>query len=233
VSKEAQDFINVCLIKDYTKRPQVSDLIHHPWIKMVEEQKLDDTVALNIGKSLIEFRNTTAFQTGVIAFIANVTSGQNELRDLEIMFNRIDTSKDGKLSLDELSKGIEELQAFFQFEDIDYEDLLKKMDADGDGEIDFSEFITAAFNTRTLLTQENLDAAFKTFDKDGNGKITKDELQAIFSGGEASKASDAVWKDIMDEVDKNGDGEIDYEEFTSAMRIVMTRRATDAKQKKK
>ena len=67
------------------------------------------------------------------------------------------------------------------------------MDADGDGEIDFSEFITAAFNTRTLLTQENLDAAFKTFDKDGNGKITKDELQAIFSGGEASKASDSVW----------------------------------------
>ena len=98
------------------------------------------------------------------------------MRDLEIMFNRLDTSKDGKLSLDELRKGIDELQAFFQFEDIDYEDLLKKMDADGDGEIDFSEFITAAFNTRTLLTQENLDAAFKTFDKDGNGKITKDEL---------------------------------------------------------
>lgn len=50
------------------------------------------------------------------------------------------------------------------------------MDADGDGEIDFTEFISAAFDKRALLTQENLDAAFKTFDADGNGRITKDEL---------------------------------------------------------
>lgn len=84
------------------------------------------------------------------------------------------------------------------------------MDVDGDGEIDFTEFISAAFDKRALLTQENLDAAFKTFDADGNGKITKDELKAVFASGKAGKATEEVWEKIMADVDKNGDGEIDY-----------------------
>lgn len=50
------------------------------------------------------------------------------------------------------------------------------MDTDGDGEIDYTEFITAAFNKKSLLTKVNLDAAFKTFDVDGDGKITIKEL---------------------------------------------------------
>lgn len=92
------------------------------------------------------------------------------------MFKRLDKSNDGKLQIDELKAGLDELAAFFQYQDINYEDLLRSMDVDGDGEIDFTEFISAAFDKRALLTQENLDAAFKTFDADGNGKITKQEL---------------------------------------------------------
>jgi calcium-dependent protein kinase len=50
------------------------------------------------------------------------------------------------------------------------------MDSDNSGEIDFTEFITAAIDKRALLTKENIDAAFRTFDTDGNGRITKEEL---------------------------------------------------------
>jgi calcium-dependent protein kinase len=49
-----------------------------------------------------------------------------------------------------------------------------------------------------------------TFDADGNGKITIDELKAVFASGKAQKATQEVWKKIMADVDKNGDGEIDY-----------------------
>ena len=95
------------------------------------------------------------------------------------------------------------------------------MDVDGDGEIDFTEFISAAFDKKALLTKENIDAAFKTFDLDGNGVITKEELKQIFASGKAGEASNKVWDDILREVDQNGDGEIDYQEFTAAMRGVL------------
>ena len=137
------------------------------------------------------------------------------------MFRRLDTSKDGKLQISELKAGLDELKAFFQYQEIDYEDLLRAMDSDGDGEIDFTEFISAAFDKRALLTQENLDAAFKTFDIDGNGKITKDELKAVFAAGQASSATNEAWESIMRDVDKDGDGEIGYEEFTEVMKAVL------------
>ena len=126
------------------------------------------------------------------------------------MFKRLDKSKDGKLQIEELREGLDELASFFRYENINYEDLLKAMDVDGDGEIDFTEFVSAAFDKRSLLTKENLDAAFKTFDADGNGRITKDELKAVFASGKAGKATDNFWEKIMAEADANGDGEIDY-----------------------
>lgn len=55
VSQEAKDFICSCLKKTYTRRPQVSDLLDHPWMKVVETQKLDESVVLDIGKSLFNF----------------------------------------------------------------------------------------------------------------------------------------------------------------------------------
>ena len=47
--------------------------------------------------------------------------------------------------------------------------------------------------------------AFKTFDKDGSGCLTKDELRNFFGGG---KIPDDVWNTMIGEVDKNGDGEV-------------------------
>ena len=184
--------------------------MQHPWMNIVDTWTPDQNVVLDIGKSLFEFQKTNSFQSGIISFIANVQSNVNDLQDLANMFKRLDKSNDGKLQIDELKAGLDELAAFFQYQDINYEELLKAMDVDGDGEIDFTEFISAAFDKRTLLTQENLDAAFKTFDADGNGKITKEELQAVFASGKAGKATEDVWEKIMADVDKNGDGEIDY-----------------------
>ena len=49
------------------------------------------------------------------------------------------------------------------------------------------------------------------FDKDNSGVISVDEIRAIF-GGDANK-----WANIVSEVDLNGDGEIDFQEFTRMM----------------
>lgn len=50
--------------------------------------------------------------------------------------------------------------------------MMKKADTNGDGNVDYSEFLTAAFDKVKLITEPNLEKAFKIFDKDGDGSIS-------------------------------------------------------------
>ena len=59
----------------------------------------------------------------------------------------------------------------------DWSDLIEQLDKNGDGKIDYGEFITAAVDRAKLINEQNLDMAFKLFDQDKNGKITVDELK--------------------------------------------------------
>ena len=104
--------------------------------------------------------------------------------------------------------------------------MITAMDTDGDGRIDYTEFVTAAFNREVLLSKNNLDVAFKIFDADGNGSISLDELKAVFARGSASGKTEEVWSEIMQSADSNNDGEIDFTEFENAMMEVLKHRAT-------
>lgn len=48
-------------------------------------------------------------------------SNIKDLDELAQMFKRIDKNKDGKLQIDELKAGLNEIAAFFQYEEIDYQ----------------------------------------------------------------------------------------------------------------
>lgn len=88
--------------------------------------------------------------------------------------------------------------------------------------IDYSEFVAATINRQNVLSVERLTTVFKTIDQvsiyaskqDGNGVITVDELKSIFGNG---KLPDEIWKQIMEEVDNNGDGELSFAEFQEMM----------------
>lgn len=58
--------------------------------------------------------------------------------------------------------------------------------------------------------------AFKTFDKDGSGKININEIKAIFDYTN-DDSKDEVFRKMIEEADANGDGEISLEEFTAMM----------------
>lgn len=103
------------------------------------------------------------------------------------MFELLNTSKDGFLTIEEIKTGIEMHHCAMYFEAKDWHEVLQSMDADGNGKVDFTEFIAAAYNKQKLLSDDNLKIAFKMFDSDGNGQITKEELKTVFRGNSMSK----------------------------------------------
>ena len=204
-----------------------------PWLlNTVKQEAVDQKVQLDISANLASFRKASIFQSGVLSFMANLQTSADELEDLKKMFIKLDSSKDGYLSVDELRQGFKEVFGDFVDGEMDYDDMIKAVDTNGDGQIDYDEFIAAAFNRQKLLNKKNLETAFKIFDSDGNGQITMDELKAVFAGGQAadsqssSSSKENIWEQVMKEADKDNDNQISFTEFTEAMESVIRQRAT-------
>ena len=98
--------------------------------------------------------------------------------------------------------------------------IMRIADADGSGEIDYSEFVVSSINKRKLLSNEKLEAAFNLFDKDGSGSISANEIREVLGVGK--NIDEKVWNDIITEVDGNGDGEISFIEFKIMMEKLLT-----------
>jgi calcium-dependent protein kinase len=95
----------------------------------------------------------------------------------------MDLNGDGKLQKDEIQKGYAE---FFgrNLSNEEVDEMFAKVDADGSGEIEYSEFVVATLNEKNLLSNNKLQTAFKMFDKDGGGSISIDEIKQVLSFGQ-------------------------------------------------
>lgn len=59
-------------------------------------------------------------------------------------------------------------------------------------------------------------------DLDKSGKISKEELKSVLGQeSDYKNMTEAYWDSMIKEADKNGDGEIDYNEFCEMMAIGM------------
>lgn len=115
------------------------------------------------------------------------------------------------------------------------------VDLNGDGQLDYHEFIAAALSARTI-DDAMIRQAFNILDKDGDGQIDATELQYAFNakgatGGKAAKAGkgdtvdpskrgqgkeaklkkeedNKTWESFIGLVDKDGDQQISFDEFS-------------------
>ena len=97
------------------------------------------------------------------------------------------------------------------------QEMIKEVDANGDGTIDFPEFLNLmAKKMQDSDTEEDLKEAFKVFDKDNDGYISAAELRHVLTNiGE--KLTDEEVDEMIKEADIDGDGQINYEEFVKMM----------------
>lgn len=224
VSKEARDMIEKMLNRDENKRFNAHQCLNHKWMKM--HYKPENDLESLEGKAMFKgafqrlgkFQNTAKLQKTVWLWMASVMTRKEETSVLNDIFRKIDLNNDGKLSREELISGYRE--AFGEGESDEQiaeivNDVFEKYDVDGSGFLEYTEFVAATMDREKLMSDESLKKAFEVYDTDKSGAIDARELRAIL-GGEGG-FDDEVWNQIIGEVDKNGDGEIELAEFIKMM----------------
>lgn len=107
---------------------------------------------------------------------------KQDLKFIRDLFNNFDKDKDGRLTKEEIQKGLKSAQ-FSDFSEKDMQRLMNVVDMDCNGYIEYQEFIAAAYDKKKILTEFNLKKAFDMLDKDKRGKISSDELKIVLGGG--------------------------------------------------
>ena len=209
VSNEAKDLINK-MLSDPLTRLTAEQVLNHPWLK---KQLNKDTKASEIKLNFNTFKTYSGankLSRAVLTYIASRLT-DDEVKKLKETFQKIDVHGDGLLTLEELKKAVAQNP---EVHVMNIEQIFKTIDTDNSGVINYTEFLAASIDKKIYLQEDKLRDAFKLFDEDKSGKISKSEISKVLK----FKKSGAEMTKLFEKYDLNGDGEIDFDEFLNMMK---------------
>jgi calcium-dependent protein kinase len=89
-----------------------------------------------------------------MTFIVSQLANKEELLEIQKAFQAIDKNSDGKLTRAELVEGYTRMYGDMAEEEVDK--IMKIADMDGNGEIEYSEWVVATMDKHRLLSDEKL-----------------------------------------------------------------------------
>jgi calcium-dependent protein kinase len=213
VSDNAKDLVRGMLNPDPKNRLTAQQVLDHPWL-----QNIKKAPNVNLGETvrarLQQFSVMNKFKKRALRVIAEHLSVE-EAADIKELFNKMDLNHDNMISFDELKLGFHKLG--HQIPDSDVQILMDAADTDGNGVLDYGEFVPLSIHLRRIGNDDYLQRAFSFFDQNKSGYIEIDELRTSLAD-EAGPNHDEVINAIIHDVDTDKDGKISYEEFAAMMK---------------
>jgi calcium-dependent protein kinase len=221
ISRDAKDLIKKLLNKNHRERLSAVEALQHPWIQNIDNKKINflSIETLNaIVTNLYKYNAVQILQQASIAFIVHNLISRNMTKELRKCFIQFDTNGDGRLDKQELINGLKQVDTHKNLEQ-EVDRVMNIIDVDGNGFIEYEEFLRASLDINKILTDDNVKIVFQLFDANNTGKITPMELKRVMDINTAD-VSDEVWAQIIDDIDLDKDGVISYYEFKEMLNKV-------------
>jgi calcium-binding protein CML len=148
-----------------------------------------------------------------VARVLAARMGVPDAAALEAVFRDADKNGDGQLGFDEVVAMMRKLGRSEQHAREEAQRLMDAMDEDKSQTIGLEEFKTGVIISSTASDKNKIKAAFDLFDIDHNGEVTPDEIHKMCDGVLSNQAI----KELIDSVDVNRDGKINFSEFLRGM----------------
>ena len=155
-------------------------------------------------------------QQATIAFLVHHVSTSEMVKDLTAIFRQLDTDGNGTLSYEEIKQGFNKYYGENKISEKEFNDIMNAIDKDKNKCIEYEEFIAATINLDMLLSDKYLRLAFNSYDKDGSQLLSVDEIKKALGLIEGNEDNEVI-KNIIKEIDLNGDGQISFDEFKQLM----------------
>eukprot|EP00929_Paragymnodinium_shiwhaense_P104144 TRINITY_DN6822_c0_g1_i1.p1 TRINITY_DN6822_c0_g1~~TRINITY_DN6822_c0_g1_i1.p1 ORF type:complete len:1008 (-),score=293.61 TRINITY_DN6822_c0_g1_i1:185-3208(-) len=225
VSREAQKLIKCMLKLDPSDRFTIRKCLDDGWFKQALPKREDVPIKPVLLTNLRGFRALNKLHRAGLAVIASMLR-EEQIRGPREVFLNLDVDGDGEISVNELKSRLE--RATERGEEVkgthggDINALLAKVyggqneeDAKTATDFTYTEFLAASFDRTYCNAPAILKAAFSAFDRDGSGDISLSEL------ANGKLLGDLDLEEItqtLEDLDMNGDAEIDFEEFCQMMK---------------
>ena len=218
-SPEVKDLVNSLLERDTEKRLSAKEALSHPWFKKYGGRNLfcnfKKEEIMPYIDNLFKYKYNSKIQELVIAFLVHNLGNNDETLIILKMFRFFNKSGDCKLTKNEFTLG---LYGYKNKEDVDEmaDIIFQRLDGDNNGYIEYEEFLRACVDKTKLMTRDNLKFAFKFLDKDNTKTLNVNKILRAFVT-KPNREIEAIFMMTLNEVDKDGDGIIRFNEFCELM----------------
>lgn len=162
ISDEAKDLIKKCLKYDVGKRISIPEALNHRFFRDLKQSEKFTFEEIKKLKSLKSFNQSSKFYQLVLTYLSYNFSDNKILNELNKIYGKIDINSDSKITRGELFKAYKDAEIPITQEEV--EKIIKTLDFDMNGIIDYEEFIRMSIPKEKLFTDENLENAFLLFD---------------------------------------------------------------------
>jgi calmodulin len=189
-------------------------VLSHPWV--AGNAASDDRIDRSVLASLLSFTAKNKFKKQALQLAASALTA-NDVAHLRAAFMSIDVDNSGFITFAELSAELEKLE----MRDAErISQAMKEMDADGDGQISYDEFITAVVD-RQLVRHQNTRVAPRARAAGECGRRAapprpRHATPRTLTRSPARSALGSIWFAFC-EYDVDGDGKITREELSHAL----------------
>ena len=226
ISKSAIDLLQKLLNKDVKQRISAQTALNHPWFREQQSREiyneiLNEQIVQKLLDNLKKYKKNSIIQETALAYLVHNFPQMKDVINACKLFNQIDINGDGKITEKELYMGLSTKIKSDTLEE-DVKNIYHKLDMDGDGYIEYEEFVRAAVSKEKFMGDNVLKFAFRFFDKDNSGNIDINEIGKVFkkSVTDQEHIQQVLYK-ILYEVDSNRDGKITFEEFSKVMKKML------------
>uniref|UniRef100_A0A8C4P303 Centrin 2 n=1 Tax=Dromaius novaehollandiae TaxID=8790 RepID=A0A8C4P303_DRONO len=141
---------------------------------------------------------------------------EDQKQEIREAFDLFDTDGTGSIDVKELKVAMRALG--FEPKKEEIKKMISDIDKEGTGKISFNDFLVVMTQKMAEKdSKEEILKAFKLFDDDETGKISFKNLKRVAKElGE--NLTDEELQEMIDEADRDGDGEVNEQEFLRIMK---------------